>query len=331
MPVVKTKSSAGSLQVHYTISTPTASDSKTIDPRLPTLLFLHPVYMASDLWHMQFADRKLRQFNLVAVDLRAHGETGGECKKNYNQETSAEDIAKFIEAAKLPACHIVGLSMGTIIAIQLAISYPKLVASLFLVSPLGLAEPDEVTQGREEIGEYWVEGLRSKDESALTDAVHGALQLGFNNVQTNMVSALTARSVPLAAKNWTAKTIDSYMISTVKFFTERKEHPPDKLRQITCPVKLVHCLGDIAYPLEYSKEFLGRLKDVGIDASLDTIADAPHFGPVTHPHRVNPILRDFVTKHTAGVIPPPPASAVSPFEKHLVKCGLKSADSEEDD
>ncbi len=41
---------------------------------------------------------------------------------------------------KLPSCHIVGLSMGSIVAISLAVYHSNKVASLFLVSPLGLEE-----------------------------------------------------------------------------------------------------------------------------------------------------------------------------------------------
>ncbi len=52
------------------------------------------------------------------------------------------------DALKLPACHIFGISMGTIIALQLAIQYPKKVLSLFMVSCLGLPEVRNHTQTR---------------------------------------------------------------------------------------------------------------------------------------------------------------------------------------
>ncbi|KIY68819.1 alpha/beta-hydrolase [Cylindrobasidium torrendii FP15055 ss-10] len=284
MPTIKIKPTAGTLHVSYNISTPTNTNAKTIDPKLPTILFLHPVYIASELFHGQFADRHLRQFNLVALDLRAHGETGGDCPlKKWNQEAAADDIAKFMDALKLPACHIFGLSMGTIIALQLAVSHPKKVLSLFLVSPLGLAEPEDVAAGREEIGEYWSEGLRTNDDAALSDAVHGALQLAFNNAQTNIAAAVTARAVPNAMKNWTKKNIDSYNVGTVKFFTDRKEHSRETLSKFKFPVHLAHCMDDVAYPLEFTEAFLAQLKDAGVNTTFSTIPDAPHFGCVTHP------------------------------------------------
>ena len=44
------------------------------------------------------------------------------------------------EALKLPPCYLAGLSMGTIIAIQVAVSYPDIVKGLILFSPLGTEE-----------------------------------------------------------------------------------------------------------------------------------------------------------------------------------------------
>ncbi len=45
---------------------------------------------------MQFGDANIRRFNLVTLDLRGHGETGGKAPKKYGQEAAAEDIAKFM-------------------------------------------------------------------------------------------------------------------------------------------------------------------------------------------------------------------------------------------
>ncbi|KAF9025016.1 alpha/beta-hydrolase [Hymenopellis radicata] len=329
MPTIKAKSSSGSLVYNYTISTPTSPNAKTIHPALPTILFIHPVYIAQDIFQMQFGDANLRRFNLVALDIRGHGETGGRAPKKYGQEAAAEDIAKFMDALKLPPCHIFGLSMGTIIALQLAVQYPKKVLSLFMVSCLGLPEPQEVAEGRQEIADCWVEGQKNGDESALLDAVHGALQLGFNNHQSSMVSALTSRAVPYATKTWGGKDpkdMESYVTITVKFFTERKEHPKSNLSKIAVPVKLIHCMADIAYPLEYSERFLGDLKDAGVNASLDTVDDAPHFGSVTHSPIINPIIHDFIMAATSSPVPPAPSSATSPFEAGLVKAGWTDED-----
>ena len=57
MPSVKIKAAAGSTTIHYTISTPTKANAKAIDPKLPTLLFLHPVYVSQEAFHRTSRDR----------------------------------------------------------------------------------------------------------------------------------------------------------------------------------------------------------------------------------------------------------------------------------
>ncbi|KAK0480665.1 alpha/beta-hydrolase [Armillaria novae-zelandiae] len=332
MPSIKVKSSSGSLTYNYAISTPTSPNAKSIDPTLPTVLFLHPVYIGIDIFQMQFGDCALRRFNLVAMDLRGHGETGGTAPKNYGQDDAAKDIVKFMEALRLPPCHIFALSMGTIIALQIAISYPEKALSLFLVSALGLEEPADVAQGRQEIADCWIEGFKGStvDEAALYDAVYGALQLGFNSEQSSMVRALVKRTLPQAMTNWNAKKLDTYSTLTVNFFTKRKAHSPGNLSKILAPVKLVYCTADIAYPLELSEEFLKHLQDAGVKASLDTIEGACHFGCVTHSEQVNPLFADFVLENTVGQIPPTPSSVVSPFEAGLIKAGWTNDDSDDE-
>jgi hypothetical protein len=46
-----------------------------------------------------------------------------------------------------------------------------------------------VVEGRTEIFEFWADGVRSKDEQLMSDAVFGALQLGFNNADSPFITA----------------------------------------------------------------------------------------------------------------------------------------------
>lgn len=70
---------------------------------------------------------------------------------------------------------------------------------------------------------------------------------------------------------------------SVKFFLDRKPHPKSTLEKIQCPVKLIHFLGDIAYPVEYTQELMARMEDACVSVSLDSIDGACHYGSVTNP------------------------------------------------
>lgn len=98
--------------------------------------------------------------------------------------------------------------MGTIVALQLAIDYPDKVLSLFLVSPLVLAEvcfeslmicalnnvlckPKEVAEGRRIACEAWVDGCTAEepDEELMFWGVSGGLELVCKDRHSNIMEA----------------------------------------------------------------------------------------------------------------------------------------------
>ncbi|KAK7051888.1 AB hydrolase-1 domain-containing protein [Favolaschia claudopus] len=334
MPDVKIKSSAGSANIHYTISTPAKASAKSIDKDIPTIIFLHPVYIASEFFELQFADPNLRRFNLIALDLRSHGETSGKVGPAYGREQAADDIMEFMKALRLPPCHFVGVSMGSCISLQFAISYPEKALSLTMVSPLPLTEPPEVAEGREEIHDCWVEAFKGDkvDQTALLDSVCGALQLGFSGQQTSLTNALIKRAVPQAMKNWGKKHLEEYRIATIDFFVKRTAQTPENIRRVRCPVVLLHCSEDIAYGIESTQVVLKLMQDNGVDAELMQIQGAIHFGNTSHPKEVNAQIHDNVLRNTSsGKISPAQASVVSPFTEGLKKAGYLQDDSDDSD
>ncbi|KAG5644712.1 hypothetical protein DXG03_007935 [Asterophora parasitica] len=212
---------------------------------------------------------------------------------DWRREDAADDLAAFMDALNLPPCHVVGISMGSCIALQTAVSYPDKVLSLFLISPLPLEEPREVREGRQEIYDCWVQGWRNYpdvDVTAFKDAMIGANQLAYNNIHTPLSDALTPSpcirlaeyNIPRAMRNYNRDRLEEYHTASVKFFADRAQHSLEKLRGLKCPVELVHCDGDVAYPIAFAQELLERLLDAGVDAELDVVEGAPHFGTVTH-------------------------------------------------
>ncbi|KAF7360185.1 AB hydrolase-1 domain-containing protein [Mycena venus] len=333
MPQVKIKSIAGSANIHYTISTPKNPSAKSIDKNLPTVILIHPVYIASELFELQFADPSLRRFNLIAFDLRSHGETSGKVGATYGREEAAADVMKFMEALHLPPCHFVGVSMGACISLQFAISFPQKALSLTMISPLPLTEPLDVAEGREEIHDCWVEAFKGGkvDQTALLDSVCGALQLGFSGQQTSLISALTARAVPHALKNWGPTKLGEYRIATIDFFVKRTAQSAANVRKIKCPIKLLHCGADIAYAIEYTEEVLKLLQENGVDAQLIEIPGAIHFGNVSNPKEINAQIHENVLQNSPGMsIPPAPATVVSPFTAALKKAGYNQDDGDSD-
>ncbi|KAJ7459240.1 Alpha/Beta hydrolase protein [Mycena latifolia] len=327
MPFIDLDTLAGPGAFHYNISSPTHAAAKTITPDIPTVVLIHPVYAPSTLFHPVFADPRLRRFNLVTLDLRGHGTTSAKVEDTYGRETAARDVLNLMKALDLPPCHVMGVSMGACIALQMAILAPERVLSLFMLSPLPLTEPAETAEGRTEIYDFWIQGYQDPkgvDDTALTDALTGALQLAYNNQETNLSKAITSHSFPQIMERWAPGKFDEFHTVTVKFFVNRHPHAVSTLERVRCPVVLVHCGADIAYPIEYSQELLDLLRRAGLDAKIAVVEGAPHFGNVTHPKEVNALLYNFVLSNSSGLdIPAARPSVESPFLADLIKFGLE--------
>ncbi|KAG6861404.1 hypothetical protein C0995_000533 [Termitomyces sp. Mi166 len=222
--------------------------------------------------------------------------------------------------------------MGMRIALQMGISYPEKVLSLFLVSPIPAEEPAEVIAGREEIFKFWCQGWSNParpDTEALKDAVSGATQLGFNSLSEPLIKAIQKVAITKGFRNYGSARLEETHVATVGIFTEQMDYSTEKLRRIPGPVKLIYCGGDIAYTIHQTEDLLRRLIGAGIEAELEAVENAPHFGTVI----INPLLHDFLMKQTTSDPPVPLEEVTSPFERILIAAGWSpdESSSEEED
>ncbi|TFK21826.1 alpha/beta-hydrolase [Coprinopsis marcescibilis] len=335
MPRVAVNPPAGPATFEYTISTPTCPDANAIDSSVPTVIFVHPVYIGRIVWHPQLSDPKLRRFNLVTFDLRGHGGTDGDIPLHYRRPEAGEDVYSFMKALNLPPSHIVGISMGACIALEFTATHPDMVLSSTMIAPLPLEEPAEVLEGRQEILDCWKIAAADPDnldQEALMDALTGSVQLATNGVKYKVAEAMTQIAVKLAMKHAAGEKVEQQHTITVKFFQDRKPHPIEVLQRVKTPISLIHCGADIAYPIEFAEELHQRLEKAGLNARLVSVPGAPHFGSITHYTDVNPILHDFILEQSkSSTMPPAPATVVSPFEELFAELGCAELGAASDD
>ena len=97
------------------------------------LLFLHGLGSQGEDWGFQvpfFAPH----YRVVTVDLRGHGESDKPAGP-YSVSMMADDVVGLLDALKIESAHIVGLSMGGMIAFQLVVDKPERVRSMVIVVP----------------------------------------------------------------------------------------------------------------------------------------------------------------------------------------------------
>lgn len=96
------------------------------------LLLIHGLGSSGRDWELQiphFAER----YQVITVDIRGHGQSG-KPPGPYSVHQFAEDVAALLEALAIAPAHVVGISMGGMIAFQLAVNHPALVRTLTIVN-----------------------------------------------------------------------------------------------------------------------------------------------------------------------------------------------------
>ncbi|TFK97522.1 Alpha/Beta hydrolase protein [Pterulicium gracile] len=327
MPLQKVVTSAGTIEMNYQICTPTNACATAIDQNLPTILFLHPVYLSSIAFHNQMNDASIRRFNCVSFDAREHGLTISKVDKNYGPAQAAEDTVLLLDALGINKVHMFAVSMGTLTAMHMTMTYPERCSSAYLLSPHAIREPEDVMKGRREIVECWEEGF-SRPESR-RDAVYGALQLAFSNKPTSLGNTMLSVDISRTLKIYDPSNKEEVRIFSLSFFeADRDKYSCEGFSGVKCPVKLMFCVEDVAYTLEQARELLKLMQDSGVNASLEQIM-ACHYGHITKPTEVNQSLVKFlqeVDPCTAQLRVP--SQAVSPFDSVLKKAGYVEVESD---
>src|SRR5512136_2601359 len=98
------------------------------------LVLIHGLGSSADDWFLQLPAFAPRYF-CVAVDLRGHGLSEKPAGR-YSVALFASDVAALVRDLDLAPAHILGLSLGGMVAQQLALVQPQIVRSLVLINTL---------------------------------------------------------------------------------------------------------------------------------------------------------------------------------------------------
>ncbi len=106
----------------------------------------------ADCWDpVYFLPRLSERFRVITFDNRGAGRTDVSDKEEYSIKMMADDTAGLMEALGIKKAHVLGISMGGMIAQELAINHPHRVEKLVLAStfcggPKAVPIPGEAAQ-----------------------------------------------------------------------------------------------------------------------------------------------------------------------------------------
>jgi pimeloyl-ACP methyl ester carboxylesterase len=96
------------------------------------VVLIHGLGSSSADWELQLP-ALVPSHRVLAVDLRGHGQSSKPAGP-YSIAEFADDVATLIEGLGVQACHLVGLSLGGMTALELAATRPDLVMSAVIVN-----------------------------------------------------------------------------------------------------------------------------------------------------------------------------------------------------
>jgi len=111
----------------------------------PAVLLLHGLGANGSSWALQFEALQSLGLRPLAPDAPGFGDSKYD-GQGWGFKRVAQDLAELIAGLRTGPVHIVGLSMGGVIAQQFVLDYPQLVRKLVLVSTFSALRPSNLTQ-----------------------------------------------------------------------------------------------------------------------------------------------------------------------------------------
>lgn len=102
------------------------------DDRRPAVLLLNPLGTTLSFWD-PLIDTLTEHYWVIRLDLRGHGRSNGPVGP-YVLQDLARDAVAVLDALEVPRAHVVGSSLGSLVAAMLASQYPERVDRLVLAA-----------------------------------------------------------------------------------------------------------------------------------------------------------------------------------------------------
>ena len=245
------------------------------------VLFAHGLTFDRHMWDPQ-VEALSGRYRCIAIDFRGHGRSASP-PGEYTLEQMAEDVHQLLQGLGVSAAHIVGLSMGGMVAMRLALAHPQVVRSLGL---LGTSAEVEVA---EHIPQYegMIQMSLAQGPQAVVDGVVPIMfSQGFIGSQPAKVEAYR--------QLFLANNVQG--VASALYAVTRRRDILDDIAAIKVPTLIIVGEADIATTPEKAQHIQERIAS----SRLVTIPGAAHMTPIEQPERITELLSQFLAEAEAG-------------------------------
>jgi 3-oxoadipate enol-lactonase len=236
------------------------------------LLLLHGLGSSSRDWELQLPDFS-RHFRVIAVDVRGHGRSG-KPPGPYSVDQFAVDTGALLQKLALGPAHVVGISMGGMIALQLALDSPEYVRSLVIVN----SAPELVPRSFGQRVQLW--------QRLLVARFCTMRQIGTFIGRRLFPKAEQAALLQIFIERWAENDKRAYVHA---FRALLGWSVTGRLAEIRQPVLVLAAEHDYV-PLAYKEAYVAQMPT----ARLAAIADSRHATPIDQPEAFNRTVLAFL-------------------------------------
>ena len=241
------------------------------------VVFAHGLLFDRHMWDHQVETLSSR-YRCIAYDFLGHGGSSlgrGE----YSLEDEAENLHALISKWGASPAHLVGLSLGGMVGIRLALAHPEDVRSLAL---LDTSAEEEVAERRPQY-EALAAAARTRGPESVVDAVVPFFfSPGFMQSNPEPVAAFKQQFID--------SNIDGIEQAT-KAVT-RRTSVLDRIPEIKVPTLVIVGSEDIATTPDKAQHLAEGISG----ARLETVAGAGHMTPIEQPERISQLLSEFLSE-----------------------------------
>jgi len=251
----------GEIKIHYQIH-------GQGDP----LLLIHGLGSSGRDWEMQL-DSFSRHFQIVIIDLRGHGRSD-KPPGPYSMPCFAADAAGLLQALNASPTHVLGISLGGMVAFQMALDFPDLIRKLVIVNSV----PDLVPRGIGDVLGFW--------QRLLIIRLLGMEKMGRALAKRFFTEPEQEPLQEVFIKRWSENHIPAYRASLKAAYGWSVQ---DRLGEISAPTLVVGADGDY-FPTQDKEAYTALIPE----ARLEVIENSKHALPVERPEVFNQTVLRFL-------------------------------------
>jgi pimeloyl-ACP methyl ester carboxylesterase len=251
----------------------------------PPLLLLHGGMQNAHSWDTIAVALK-RDYHVVALDLRGHGDSAWSDEGDYSHETHGNDAANLVEQLGWQRLSLIGLSLGGLSSIQFAVRHTDILDRLVIVD----VGPQLNSRGVGKIIEF---GQGPAEFDSIDGFIERALEYNPLRKPEQLRYSLThnLRRLPNGNYTWkydrrVARRPPNVEELASQYFAQVWE----RLRDISCPTLIVRGADSEVFPEETGH----RMVELIPDCRFVTVPNAGHTVPQDNPRDFLAAVRPFL-------------------------------------